>query len=237
MNFKNIHIIGTSHIAKESLAEIRHAYENLKPGVVGVELDRQRLAALFSKQEQKLSFRDIRSVGLKGFIFAVVGRFVQHKLGSVVGVQPGSEMKLAVQLAREHKAKVALIDQEISITLRRLSQTITWKEKFRFLVDILKSVFFKKRTMKELGLESTRIDLSKVPEKKLVRNLIQHLKNRYPNVYNVLVEERNHVMAKNIVKLMHNFSDIPILIVVGAGHEEEMLALIKKKYNAIDVIK
>ena len=237
MHYKNIHIIGTSHIAKESLEEIRQAFTNLVPDIVAVELDRKRLHALFSKQQDNsLSFSDMRSVGLKGYIFALIGRFAQKKLGGMVGVTPGSEMKLAVQLARKNKLPVALIDQDIDITLRRFSQTLTWREKFRFLGDIFRSIFRKKQTMKELGIESTSIDLSKVPSDKLVRSLIAQLKKRYPNIYKVLVDERNHVMAKNLITLSRKEPDKKILVIIGAGHEEDMMKIIKKKYNLIEVV-
>ncbi|HII72190.1 TPA: hypothetical protein HA265_05540 [Candidatus Woesearchaeota archaeon] len=237
MTFKNVHIIGTSHIAKESLKEIEQAFDSLKPGVVAVELDRKRMHALHSKEPQKLRFSDMRHVGLKGYLFAVIGRYVQHKLGNVVGVSPGSEMKLAVSLAQKHKAKVALIDQDIDITLRRFSQALSWREKFRFVGDMFRSLFRRKKAMEELGLKDSELDLSKVPGKELVRKLILHLKRRYPNIHRVLVAERNEVMASNIVKLMHKFSDQPILVVVGAGHEEELLDLIRKKYHLVDVVR
>jgi pheromone shutdown protein TraB len=53
------------------------------------------------------------------------------------------------------------------------------------------------------------------------------LKIRYPNLYKVLIEERNVVMAKNIYKIMSKNEDKKILVIIGAGHEKELLKLIK----------
>ncbi len=229
MHYKKLTIIGTSHIAKESLEEIEQAFHDHKPEIVAVELDRKRLHSLMADQKNKVTIKDMGRVGVKGYLFALIGGWLQRKLGMTVGVMPGSEMKLAVEMARKTGAKIALIDQDIELTLRKFSQRLTWREKFRFLADMFKSLLFKKKMMKEIGLDEEKLDLSKVPGKDLVRKLIKQLETRYPNVYDVLVRQRNHIMANNLTRLMHQYPDETVLAVVGAGHEEEMLQLIKKR--------
>ncbi|MBN1544580.1 TraB/GumN family protein [Candidatus Woesearchaeota archaeon] len=229
MQYKKLTIIGTSHIAKQSLKEIEEAFGRHKPEIVAVELDRRRLHSLLTDEKAHAGIGQIPKVGLKGYLFALIGGWLQRKLGTAVGVMPGSEMKLAVEFARKTKAKIALIDQDIEVTLRKFSQRLTWKEKFRFVGDLLKSVFFKKRSLREIGIDPNSFDLSKVPEKELVRKLILQLKDRYPNVYDVLVRERNVIMANNLAKLMHKYPDETVLAVVGAGHEEEMIEMVRKR--------
>ena len=150
----------------------------------------------------------------------MIGAWAEKKLGKMVGVAPGSEMKKAVMLARKNGKKIAFIDQDIEITLRRFSKALTWREKWRFFIDILKAVFSRK---KEIDF-----DLSKVPSKDIIKKLIDKVKSRYPNVYKVLIEERNIVMAENLSALMEKNEDKKILAIVGAGHEDEILRLIKK---------
>jgi pheromone shutdown-related protein TraB len=230
-------LVGTSHIAKQSLDEIELAFQQHKPGIVAVELDRKRLHSLLSEEKSKVRFSDIQRIGLKGYLFAIIGGWLQRKLGNVVGVKPGSEMKLAVELARKTKAKIALIDQDIEVTLRKFSLRLTWREKFRFLGDLFKSVFFKKKAMEEMGIDPQDLDLSKVPGKELVGKLIKQLEKRYPNVYDVLVRERNVIMANNLSKLMEHEPVEPILAVVGAGHEEEIMEMVKKRGEGkVDVV-
>src|SRR3989344_4760642 len=127
-----ITVIGTSHIAKQSIKEVRKAIEEGKPDIVALEIDRQRLPALLQKERRSPRISDIGRVGLKGFLFALLGGWAERKLGESVGVKPGAEIKAAYQLAKKKGIKVALIDQDISTTLQRLSKGITWKEKFRF---------------------------------------------------------------------------------------------------------
>ena len=68
----------------------------------------------------------------------MIGAGAGKKLGKMVGVAPGSEMKKAVRLAKKNKIKLALIDQDIEITLKRFSKSLTWCEKWNFSVDVIK---------------------------------------------------------------------------------------------------
>tara|TARA_Y100000310_G_C20542924_1_gene744201 strand:+ start:151 stop:840 length:690 start_codon:yes stop_codon:yes gene_type:complete len=219
MNYKNLKIIGTSHIAKQSLDDVEEAIEKGNPDVIALELDRRRLYSLF-KKPGKMRIYDIKRVGIKGFIFSLIGAWAEKKLGKLVGVAPGSEMKRAVKLAKRNKIRIALIDQDIEITLKRFSKSLTWKEKWNFVVDIVKAVFIRKKVIE--------FDLTKVPNKKVIKKLVSQVRKRYPNIYKVLIEERNQVMAENLRKIMETYSDKKILAIIGAGHEEDILGLIKK---------
>ncbi len=215
---RSITIIGTSHIARQSVKEVKEAIERLKPDIVAIELDRKRFPALFEKKARGIRVLDVFKVGIRGFLFAALGAWAERKLGDSVGMKPGAEMKTAVIEARKNKAKVALIDQDIEITLRRLTSSLTWKEKWNFLVDILKGAFGWKPEFS--------FDLRTVPEDELIKKMIGTLKERYPNIYTVLIDERNKVMASNIMKLQDENPEKSVLVVVGAGHKEGLEELI-----------
>jgi len=215
--YKNLKILGTSHIAKESIDNITKEFNDLNPDIVCVELDHKRLHALLTDQKPDRSLRGIKQYGLQGYLFAIIGGFIQQKLGNVVGIKPGSDMLTAAKLSKSNNKQLFLVDQDIEITLKRFSKAFSWKEKFRMIADVIKAPFNKKM----------KIDLSKVPKEELINKLIGDMKLRYPNLYSVLIDERNKVMAKNIYKIMSKNIDKKILIVIGAGHEKELLELIK----------
>ena len=225
MEYKNLIIIGTSHIAKQSVQEVKEAIEDNKPAIVAVELDPNRYYSLKSAKKTKIRLKDIFTLGIVGFAFALLGKWAQEKLGKLVGVMPGTEMLTAIRAAQKNNATIRLIDQDIFITLKRLSKEITLKEKLRFFLDILKSIFFRKREMRRLGIEN--LDLTKVPSKEVVKKLTKEFRKSYPNAYKVLVTERNHVMAKRLARIMEESLGKKIVAVVGAGHEEEIVALVK----------
>jgi pheromone shutdown-related protein TraB len=226
VKYKKLTIIGTSHISKQSLKQVEDTINKIKPEIIALELDKKRYLSLVKKVKRKLSLKDIKSIGIKGYIFNLIGAWIERKLGKLVGVRPGAEMLKAASLAHKHKAKIALIDQDIEVTLRRLSKSITFKEKWNFFVDIIKGLFFGKREMKKLGIK--KMDLTKVPSKRIIKKLIKKVKERYPSVYKVLVEERNHVLAANLRHVIREHPDSKIVAVIGAGHEEDVLKLVKK---------
>jgi len=226
----NVMIIGTSHIAKQSVNEIKTAVSAWKPDIIAVELDLQRAAALMSEEKSKVTLAMILKIGIKGYLFAKVGQFVQQKLGKMVGVSPGSEMKEALNLVRKEKLEAAFIDQPIQITLKNFSKYLTWKEKFRFFWDMVKGLITPKKQMREMGLD--QFDLTKVPGKEVVKKLVNQMRKRYPNVYRALVSDRNKYMVRQIVKILRKNPDKKILVVIGAGHQEGMRELLLK----VDVV-
>lgn len=219
MRYKNLSIIGTSHIAKQSLDEVKSIIEKEKPDIIALELDKKRFYALMHSKKEKIRMYDIRRIGIKGFLFSLIGAWAEKKLGDYVGVSPGSEMKRAINIAKKNKIKIAFIDQDIEITLKRLSETLSWKEKWNFIVDVVKAVILRKKEVE--------FDLRTVPSKKIINKLVNQVKKRYPNIYKVLIVERNGVMAANLENLMQTNPLKKILAIVGAGHEEDITRIIK----------
>src|SRR3989344_5390750 len=122
MKYKNLLIIGTSHIARESLEEVRKTVDEEKPDIIALELDKKRYFALTTKA--KKGRPSILRVGIKGYFFGLLGAWAERKLGEVVKMEPGSEMKLAIRLAKKNSIKLAFIDQDIEVTLRRISKSL-----------------------------------------------------------------------------------------------------------------
>lgn len=239
-------LIGTNHISKESVNEIKETFLEYMPDIIAVELDKGRLEGLLSEElnpnkKNKITFSAIRSVGVKGFIFLMIGKFVQQKMGRLVGMKPGSEMLFAVNLAKNNLLKLALIDRPITITIKRLFKKMTFKEKMRIIGDVLFAPFKKKQSkkiMEKTGLKtgSMKSMLSKVPNSEMIEKLMFALKDRYPTIYGVLVDERNHYMAKKLVILHKKNPDKKIMAVVGAGHEKAMIQLVKHYMFAIEIV-
>lgn len=221
MKYKNLVFLGTSHIAKQSLEEVRKRIEEEKPDILALELDAKRLNALMSSGRRSIGLKNVRRIGFKGFVFSLFGAWAEKKLGKLVGVAPGSEMKQAIAIAKKKAIKIALVDQDIEVTLRNFSKSLSWKEKVNFVADIFKAMFLKK--------EKIEFDLATVPNKKVIKKLTGKLKERYPNVYKTLIGERNVVIANNLKRLMKAEPDKKILVILGAGHIDDVLELVKEQ--------
>jgi len=223
---EHLKIIGTSHIAAQSIEEITRAVQEFQPDIIAVELDHQRAVALMQEQKSKMSIRDITKIGIRGYAFVKIGHYVQQKLGKAVGVAPGSEMKAALQLAHKNNLKAVLIDQPINKTLKNFSKELTWKEKGTFIMDLLKGLFTPKKQIKKYGMEE--FDLRTVPDQKVILKLIDQMKKQYPSIYKTLIADRDKYMVKQLVKLIRENPEKKILAVVGAGHKEGMEKLLLK---------
>lgn len=226
MGTEKLILVGTSHIAKESIKKVEEIILKEKPQIVALELDRRRLFALLNESTEKkgkISLRAIGKVGIKGFLFSLIGEYVEKKLGKLVGTKPGDDMKKAYEIAQKEKIRIALVDQDITITLKRLSKSITWKEKFRFLWDLIRSPFKKSKIP---------FDLNRVPSDAIIKKLVGEVKQRYPSVYRVLIEERNEIMGKNLARLMKKLPEEKIVAIIGAGHEKEIRDIVEKNINS-----
>ena len=219
MKYGNLTLIGTSHIAKDSVRNVEETILAEKPDIVAVELDHARLHALLSDEKPRLSLAMFRIMGFTGFVFFAIGGFLQRKLGKLIGAVPGQEMKTAVETARQNGIRVALIDQPLNITMSNIS-AIKAGEKLKLARDLILGVT-------GLEKEEAQIDLAKTPTKSFVEMAMKKVKERYPGLYKALVADRNEYMARMLSKLMKLEPQSKIVAVVGAGHEREIVKLIK----------
>lgn len=230
-NMKQVTIIGTSHIAADSIAKVRQKIAEEKPDIVAVELDHARLHALLAKDKPKFSPAMLKAMGVTGFAFFAIGGFLQRRLGRLIGAVPGEEMKTAVELAKQNGAKIALIDQPMSITMKRLSK-IGFREKARLVHDLFLGLIGMGKA--PAGLKE--LDLSKTPASEFVEMAMKTTKERYPQLYKALVSDRNDYMANALTHITRNEPDSKIIAVVGAGHEKEIAKILEKISGNDDLV-
>lgn len=191
-----IHLIGTSHIASESIEEVKRSIDTLDPDVVAIELDPVRLRALRQGGTQERA----RSPLL------FVMQYIQKKLGETVGITPGTEMVTAADVAEQRGIPVALIDQHISHTMDGLKQAPVL-EKIKILAYLLVGSFI---------IETPSFDLDTVPDEAIVNRLLLRFQIAFPSLFSTLVEERNEHMARNLRHLDAQYDTV--LAVIGAAH-------------------
>ena len=221
MKYGNLTVIGTSHIAEDSVSRVREAILAEKPAIVAVELDHARLHSLLAEEKPRLSPAMLRIMGVTGFVFFIIASFLQRRLGKLIGAVPGQEMKTAVQVAQQNKIRVALIDQPLNITMSNMSR-ISIREKLRLVRDLI---------LGAAGIETEKVqfDLTKTPSSKFVEMAMKKVRERYPGLYKALVADRNEYMANMLARIMKAEPESRIVAVVGAGHEKEIARLLKAK--------
>ena len=208
---ENLKIIGTAHVSKESIEEVKEAIITNQPDVVAVELDINRyqnmLAEKNGEKKQDVNIRDvIKGEILSIFLVSMFLSYLQRKIGDDLGVKPGSEMLAAIETADEIGAKVALIDRDISVTLKRALNKMSFLEKAKFVYGILASFF----SNEEID------DVESIKDGDTLNEVMGYFKEMSPKAYDVLVTERDAYMAR----ALQDINEENVVVVVGAGHKK-----------------
>ena len=221
---KEIILVGTAHISKESIKLVEETIDKESPDVIGVELDRARLEQLVSgKKWQETNIIEIVQTGkTELFLINVLLSNMQRKLGEVVGVSPGAEMLCAIKKAREKQKPIQLLDRDIRITLKRAFSEMGFIEKLKLGGTIITSFF-------GIGEKVTAEKIEELKKEDLINNLMKELGNQFPSIKKVLVSERDAY----ITEMIKHSPGKKIVAVVGAGHLEGIIARLneQKKIN------
>lgn len=206
-----ITIIPTAHISSRSVEEVQQKILELKPQVVAVELCRRRYEGLVGEKESRdiPIYEIIKSGNMTFFMVNAVLSLFQRKLGEEVGIKPGKEMLTAVETAKSMGIDFAFIDRDIKTTLSRAFST-GFIEKFRVLKYAFLSIFSDADEISEMDIEEMK-------KEENLNKIISDFKETAPNLYKVLVDERDAYMARNILELSKRYENV--LVVVGAGHK------------------
>ena len=204
-----IRIIGTAHVSRESVTEVRDAIAEFSPDVVAVELDSGRYAAL-KKQVQEASVSDVLEA--KTFTQLLVQwllAYIQRRIGLDVGVEPGAEMRAAVEEAEARGIRISLIDRDIRITLRRFWRSLSFIEKLKMFYALVVSI---------THIEEEEIDIEELKKQDVISTAMEEFRKFSPNGARALIDERDAYLAHQIIGLSHQYNRI--LVVIGAGHQQ-----------------
>ena len=224
----NITLIGTAHISKESVDEVKKVIKEYKPDIVAVELCQKRYDAITKKQEWENT--PINKLLKSGNVYLLLAQTflgsIQRRLGKEYGIEPGSEMVAAIDEAKKQNLKVALVDRDISITLKRAWKKMGLREKFRLIWEFLKAmVGYDEEELEEL-------DLKKIMDQDVISTMMEEFGQIAPSVTTVLIYERDKYIAK---KILDESKKGKVVAVVGAGHLKGIQEQINNKSEKVDL--
>ena len=204
-----IRIVGTAHVSQKSVEEVREAVHEFNPDVIAVELDPPRYAAL-KKQAATPNVSDvIESGNFNQLLVQWILSYLQRKVGLDVGVEPGAEMKAAIQEAEFRGFGIGLIDRDLRITLRRFWHALSLLEKIRMVYILAVSV---------LSTSEEKIDVEELKKQDVMEMAMAEFRKFSPNGARALIDERDAYLADQVNRLRMN--NERVLVVIGAGHVE-----------------
>ncbi len=207
----NIILVGTAHISEDSVKEVREVIKEYSPDIVAVELCKRRYDSITKKDswEDKPVTTLLKGNNAYFMLAQTFLSSIQRKLGKEYGVEPGSEMIEALKEAEKNKLEVALVDRDISVTLKRAWKKMGIREKFRLVWEFLKAIVgYDEEELEEL-------DLKEIMDQDVISQMMEEFGKIAPSVTNVLIHERDEYIAR---KILNESKKGRVVAVVGAGH-------------------
>jgi pheromone shutdown-related protein TraB len=206
-------VLGTAHVSRASVAAVSALLHTEPFDAVAVELCASRAQGMRDPEafKQMDLFQVIRQ-GKVGMVAAslVLSSF-QQRLAAQYGIQPGAEMKAAMDGADQAGLPTWLIDREVGTTLKRAWRSVGAWSRFSLLGGLIASVF-----------ERAQVDekeIEKLKEGDLLESAFGEFAQSSAPLFDALISERDAFMA---ARLREHAQSAPavrrVLVVIGAGH-------------------
>jgi pheromone shutdown-related protein TraB len=205
---KEIILLGTAHVSKESVQLVRNVIEKEKPDTVCVELCEARYQSI--RQKDKWLDTDIIKVIKEKKSFLLLSNLLlasfQKRIADKFDIVPGAEMIKAIDAAEAAGADIHLADRNIRITLAKTWRAMGLWGKVKLLFQMVLS-------MGEIG-DISEEDIEKMKQEDVLETLLADVGRSLPVLKDILIDERDQYLT-------HKIRTAPgekIVAVVGAGH-------------------
>ena len=205
---KEIILLGTAHVSKESTELVASVIEKERPDTVCVELCQARYHTI--RQKNRWQEMDIVKVIKEKKSFLLLSNLLlasfQKKIAKKLDVKPGEEMIRAIESAKALNAKIHLADRDIRITLSKVWRAMGPWDKLKLLFQIFLSL----GKMDDINKE----DVEKMKQEDMLQSVLAEVGKSLPVLKTILIDERDRYLAQKVKTAPGK----KIVAVVGAGH-------------------
>src|SRR6056297_123001 len=218
---KEIILIATAHVSKNSAEQVKKVIEEEKPDSVCVELDQQRYESINDKD--KWSDMDIFEVIKQGkalllLVNLIISSF-QNRIAEKLGINAGAEMVQGIKSAKKIDANLVLADRDIQLTFKRVWRGLGIWEKIKLIFQIITMLF--------IDEEITEEEMEELKSGDSLNLMLEEMGKSFPGIKKHLLDERDQYLANKI----KNASGDKIVAVLGAAHVPGVKKEIYKKQN------
>ena len=207
-NGKEIILIATAHVSKESAELVKKVIEEERPDSVCIELDDDRYQNIIKPKSWENTDL-IKVIKAKKVGFMVANLFLgsyQKKMAEKLGNPVGGEMIQGMESAKEVGATLVIADRKIQTTFLRIWRKLNFWDKSKLIGSLLFT--------SEDDTDITSDDLSKLLEEDMIEAAMSGLKKEFPKVGEILISERDQYLAAKIKEAPGK----KIVAVLGGGH-------------------
>lgn len=222
-------VLGTAHVSRVSVDAVEALLAHEHFDAVAVELCESRAQGMRDPEafKQMDLFKVIRQ-GKAGMVAAslVLSTF-QKRLADQSGIQPGAEMKAAMDGAELRDIPLWLIDREVGTTLKRAWHSVGFWQRFGLLGGLLASVF--EREAIDQG------EIEKLKESDLLESAFSEFASGSKPLYESLIGERDAFMAARLRQESARSATKEhrrVLVVAGAGHLKGLCELLRGQQDS-----
>jgi pheromone shutdown-related protein TraB len=221
-------VLGTAHVSRSSVEAVDALLAHEHFDAVAVELCDSRAQSMRDPEafKQMDLFKVIRQ-GKAGMVAAslVLSTF-QKRLADQSGIQPGAEMKAAMDGADQRGLPLWLIDREVGTTLKRAWHSVGFWQRFGLLGGLLASVFERE--------EIEQAEIEKLKQGDLLESAFSEFASESKPLYQSLIGERDAFMAARLrEEATRSATSEPrrVLVVIGAGHLKGLCTLLREQQS------
>lgn len=220
-------VLGTAHVSRASVAAVESLVTNETFDAIAVELCPSRAEGMRNPDafKQMDLFQVIRQ-GKVGMVAAslVLSSF-QQRLAAQYGIQPGAEMKAAMEGAERVNVPVWLIDREVGTTLKRAWRSVGAWARFGLLGGLIASVFEREQVDEK--------EIEKLKEGDLLESAFGEFAQGSAALYGSLIGERDAFMAARLREQAQSAPEARrVLVVIGAGHLKGLCEQLRQQQEA-----
>ncbi|OPY10383.1 MAG: TraB family protein [Syntrophus sp. PtaB.Bin001] len=221
---KEIILVGTAHVSRESADLVEQVINEENPDTVCIELCKARFDALKKKDQwQEMDIiKVIREKRTSLLLSQLLMVSFQKKIAEKFNINPGEEMLRAIALAELKDKNIVLADREIRTTLLRTWRKMRFFNKVKLISEMFLSLF--------MADDITEEDIEKLKEHDVLDMTLRQFGEKMPDIKNTLIDERDQYLAHSISHASGN----KVVAVVGAGHIPGIISNIEKN-NEIDI--
>jgi hypothetical protein len=218
-NGAELYLVGTSHVSQQSADEVRDVIRKVKPDYVMVELDRKRYTAMMQPQgvrDNPFAFVQQMVQTLANGNIGAVGKLMGmglsgfYRLLATRGLQPGQEMKVAIEEGKKLGAKIVLGDQDVDITMKHFGEQMSMSDALQFFSRPMPNNIAQKMATTPTNPAQM---FEQLRDRKIVREFNEVMQRDAPAFTKVLLDERNEAMTKALRNLSGK-----VVGVVGLAH-------------------
>jgi len=209
---KKITVLGTAHVSKASADKVKELLASGQYDGVAIELCPSRYNSMINPDSlAKMDLFQVFKEGKASMVIAslALGAY-QQKMADEFGIEPGAEMRMAIQQAKEMQCDIHLIDREIGTTLKRVYSNVPWWKKMGIVGGLMGSVFFNEKVSEE--------EIERLKEGDILETTFSQFAEEAKELFGPLIDERDQYMAARIEQVVSDTDNQSILAVVGAGH-------------------